>query len=119
MKSFSEFCIDNNLRAEWDAIGEADLGRINIGKFLEPVIKRMSALIGTDGMKAVAGVVSGFGKDKVKDYDAAKKDLMSALKSTKLPAGKEWIEGEYVFWAACLARACRENNPSIVAKALG
>ena len=107
------------INSSYDSFESSSDSSSYIGKFLEPVIKRMGALIGADGMKAVAGVVSGFGKDKVKDYDAAKKDLMSALKSTKLPAGKEWIEGEYVFWAACLARACRENDPSIVAKALG
>ncbi len=119
MKSFNDFCIDNNLRAEYSVMKEAVLGRINIGKFLEPVVKRMSALIGADGMKAVAGVVGGYGSDKVADYDKAKGDLMKALGSVKLGAGKDWIKGEYVFWAGVLARACKENDPSVVAKVLG
>lgn len=119
MKSFNDFCIDNNLRAEYSVMKEADFGRINIGKFLEPVVKRMNALIGADGMKAVAGVVGGYGSDKVADYEKAKGDLMKALGSVKLGAGKDWIKGEYVFWAGVLARACKENDPSVVAKVLG
>jgi len=118
MKSFKDFCVDENLRAEWVASVSEDFGRINIGKFLEPVCKRMAQLIGKDGVKAVMGVISGYGKDKASDYQSAKGDFMKALWSTKVPEGQEWITDEYEFWSGCLARACKENSPADVAKAL-
>ena len=115
MKPFAEFCVDENLHTSY-SLAE-DFGRINIGKFLEPVMKRMGQLIGSDGVKAVLGVISGY-KEKIKDYQTAKGDFMKALWSSKVKDGQEWITDEYEFWAGCLARACRENDPADVAKAL-
>ena len=76
---------------------------------------------GATGVGATVDVFtsSEFNIDKVADYDKAKGDLMKALGSVKLGAGKDWIKGEYVFWAGVLARACKENDPSVVAKVLG
>lgn len=116
MKPFAEFCVDENLHSEFAVV--EDFGRINIGKFLEPVVKRMAALIGKDGVKSVMGVIDGYGSDKPEDYQTAKGDFMKALWASKVKDGQEWITDEYEFWAGCLARACRENNPKDVAKAL-
>lgn len=116
MKPFAEFCVDENLHSEFAVV--EDFGRINIGKFLEPVMKRMAALIGKDGVKSVSGVIDGYGEDKPADYQTTKGDFMKALWASKVKDGQEWITDEYEFWAGCLARACRENNPKDVAKAL-
>ena len=119
MKSFLEYCSDRKVEAEWKAIKEeADFGEINIGGFIEPIMRKMASLIGDEGLQAVIDVVSGYGTESPKDYDTAKKDLMKALWSSDISPDCKWAEKQFPFWAGCLGRACKENDPSILAKVL-
>ena len=119
MKSFLDYCFDKKMETKWKAIEEeADFGQINIGGFIEPVMKKMASLIGDEGMQAVIDVVSGYGNKSPKDYEDAKKDIMKALWSSDIPKDKKWAEKQFPFWAGCLGRACKENDPSILAKVL-
>ena len=119
MKSFLDYCFDKKMEAKWKAIEEeADFGEINIGGFIEPVMRKMASIIGDEGLQAVIDVVTGYGTESPSDYKAAKKDLMKALWSSDLPDDKSWAEKQFEFWAGCLGRACKENDPSILAKVL-
>lgn len=119
MKSYLEYCTENNVDAVFSAMNEeADFGEINIGKFIAPVMKRMASLIGDEGMQAVVDTVDGYGSDSPEDYKHAKKDIMKALWASEIPDDKSWIEKQFEFWAGCLARAVTENDPSILAKVL-
>ena len=119
MKSFLEYCFEKDMETKLKAVKEdADFGEINIGGFIEPVMRKMASLIGEEGLKAVIEVVSGYGKESP-DYDTAKKDIMKALwGSDNIPKEKKWAEKQFPFWAGCLGRACKENDPSIMAKIL-
>lgn len=119
MKSFLDYCFERKMETEWKALEEeADFGKINIGGFIEPVMRKMASLIGEKGMKAVIDVVSGYGTESPKDYETAKKDIMKALWDSDIPEDKKWAEKQFPFFAGCLGRACKENDPSIMAKVL-
>ncbi len=119
MKSFLEYCYDKKMESNVGSIKEeADFGEINIGGFIEPVMRKMASLIGDEGLQAVIDVVSGYGNESPADYKTAKKDLMKALWSSDIPDDCSWAEKQFPFWAGCLGRACKENDPSILAKVL-
>ena len=119
MKSFLDYCFERKMETEWKALEEeADFGKINIGGFIEPVMRKMASLIGEKGMKAVIDVVSGYGTESPKEYETVKKDIMKALWDSDIPEDKKWAEKQFPFFAGCLGRACKENDPSIMAKVL-
>lgn len=119
MKSFLDYCFDRKIEAKWKALKEeADFGEINIGGFIEPIMRKMASLIGDEGLQAVIDVVSGYGTESPKDYETAKKDIMKALWSSDISSEHKWAEKQFPFWAGCLGRACKENDPSILAKIL-
>lgn len=115
MKSFLEYCFEKKMASLKE---DADFGEINIGGFIEPVMRKMTSLIGDEGLQAVIDVVSGYGTESPKDYESAKKDIMKALWSSDIPEEAKWAEKQFPFWAGCLGRACKENDPSILAKVL-
>lgn len=115
MKSFLEYCIEKRFASIKE---EADFGQINIGGFIEPIMKKMASLIGETGLKSVIDVIQGYGDKSPEDYKQAKKDIMKALWDSDIPDDKKWAEKQFPFWAGCLGRACKENDPSILAKVL-